>query len=257
MRAMLKHCLRRFGLWPVVAGVTLISILVSMAIVAAVHRFILGEPLVPAAVWLGIVCPLVLAPMMSTGSFALLLKLDRAHERLRELAETDYLTGAHNRRYFMERLNEEAERMARGGLAFTVALIDVDNFKAVNDRHGHAAGDEVLCRLARLCRADLRSLDTFARFGGEEFAVLLPQTDMEQARQWLDRMRQQIAQLRIELPPDSLLHVTVSIGAACPRSATALAAAQVASVLRLADEALYRAKREGKNRVALPLPAVA
>jgi len=254
---MLKHSLRRFGLWPVVAAVTLISILASLAIAAAVHRFILGEPLSAAAVALSVLCPLLLAPTMSTGSFALLLKLDQAHEQLRLLAETDYLTGAHNRRYFMARLQEEAERMARGEPGFTVALIDVDNFKAVNDRHGHAAGDEVLCRLARLCRSQLRSLDTFARFGGEEFAVLLPQTDMEQARQWLDRMRQQIEQLRIALPPDAELGITVSIGAACPRSPSALAAAQVASVLRLADEALYRAKREGKNRVALPLPAVA
>ncbi len=250
---MLRKSLKRFGLWPVIVGVTLISIALSLAIAAAVHLFVLGIAMPPAAWALSILCPLLLAPTMSIASFSLLLQVDRAHEKLRISNETDFLTGAHNRRYFMDRLLEEA---ARGGAPFSLALLDVDNFKAVNDQHGHMAGDEVLRALARRCMSRLRAGDTFARFGGEEFAVLLPQTDVEAALLWLERLRAEVAQLCVELPGASL-SVTVSIGVASAGSTAWLDAPGVDNVLRIADEALYRAKREGKNRIALHAPRAA
>ena len=190
---MLKSCLRRFGLWPVIAGVTVISIVVSLAITAFVHVALLGIAI------------------------------------------------------------EEVEKSVRSGAPFSVALIDVDNFKAVNDMHGHLAGDEVLRALVKACMSQVRASDTFARFGGEEFAVLLPGTDVSHAMQWLERLREHVAQLRVELP-EATLSITVSIGLASPKLAQPVAAAHINAALRLADEALYRAKREGKNRVALPLP---
>jgi len=252
---MIQACLRRIGLWPTIVAATLISIVVSLLIAAAVYKLVLGVPMTRVTWLLCILCPLVVAPSMSFASFSLLLKLDRAHEQLRVISDTDYLTGAYNRRYFMARLVEEVERRARGGLPFAVALIDVDNFKSVNDAHGHLAGDEVLRRLAQSCMAHVRAIDTFARFGGEEFAVLLPQTDLAQAQQWLERMRLAAAGLSFD-PPGTGLGVTISIGVAAA-DANALrndpAASTVDAVLRHADEALYRAKREGKNRVALPL----
>lgn len=247
---MIKSSLRRFGLWPVVAAVTVISVLASLGIAGFVHAVILQEPMPPAAWLLSIGCPLIIAPTMSAGSFALLLKLDLAHERLRLISDTDYLTGVFNRRYFMDRLRDEAERTARGGPPFSVALIDVDNFKVVNDQHGHLAGDEVLCALAQACGKQVRTIDTFARFGGEEFAVLLPQTDALQAAHWLERLREAVADLRVELATGRL-GITVSIGVACPETAAVQPAVQIDAALRMADEALYRAKREGKNRVAL------
>jgi diguanylate cyclase (GGDEF)-like protein len=249
---MLKSCLRRFGLWPVIAGVTAISIVVSIAITAFVHLALLGIAMPPAAWALSIVCPLVLGPTMSIGSFTLLIQLDQAHEQMRLISHTDHLTGAYNRRHFMERLLDEVEKSVRSGAPFSVALIDVDNFKAVNDVHGHLAGDEVLRALVKACMSQVRANDTFARFGGEEFAVLLPGTDVSQAMQWLERLREHVAQLRVELP-EATLSITVSIGLASPRLAQPVAAAHINAALRLADEALYRAKREGKNRVALPL----
>jgi diguanylate cyclase (GGDEF)-like protein len=249
---MINTCLKRFGLWPVVAAVTLISVLASLLISALVHYFVLGIAMPPAAWALTIGCPLLLAPTMSVGTFRLLLKLDHAHEQLRVISDTDYLTGAYNRRYFMERLHDEVERCARHGLPFSLALIDIDDFKAVNDGHGHSAGDEVLRQLALTCMSEARSIDTFARFGGEEFAMLLPQTGLSEALRWLDRLRDRVAQLRVELP-DASLGVTVSIGVASPAQLLHAPAAEINAVLRIADEALYRAKREGKNRVATPL----
>src|SRR2546423_444072 len=196
---MITSCLRRFGLWPVIVGVTVISIAVSLAMTAVVHLVVLGIAMPPAAWILSIGCPLVLAPTMSLGSFSLLIQLDVAHEQLRRISHTDHLTGALNRRCFMERLLAEVERSVRSGAPFTVALIDVDNFKAINDTHGHLAGDEVLRTLAHACMQHMREGDTFARFGGEEFAVLLPGTDAAQALHWLERLREQVAQLRVEL----------------------------------------------------------
>jgi len=248
---MIKTCLKRFGLWPVVVAVTVISIAVSLLMALTVHYLVLGIPM-PASAWaLSIGCPLLIAPTMSVGSFSLLLKLDLAHEQLRIISDTDYLTGAYNRRYFMTRLSEEVERCIRAGRPFSLALMDVDNFKTVNDTHGHSAGDEVLRCMAKACMAQLRSIDTFARVGGEEFAVLLPHTDAEQAMQWIERLRQSVAQLRIELPSTNLT-VTVSIGLVSPGMPALVSTPEINAVLRVADEALYRAKREGKNRVAVP-----
>ena len=111
----------------------------------------------------------------------------------------------------------------------------------------------MLKRVARLLQETARTTDVVARFGGEEFAVLLPGTDVSHAMQWLERLREHVAQLRVELP-EATLSITVSIGLASPKLAQPVAAAHINAALRLADEALYRAKREGKNRVALPLP---
>lgn len=246
---MLTAWLRRWGLWPVVAAVTLASMAISLAIVAVVHLAI-GIPLTAVPVVLSLLCPLLLAPSMSLHSFSLLLKLDEAHERLRRVSDIDDLTGAYNRRHFMACLRAEAERATRGGPVYCVALIDVDDFKGVNDCHGHLAGDEVLRTLAQACVSQMRSTDVFARFGGEEFAVLLTMTDLAQARPWLERLRERVAALRLEEFGDRVA-VTVSIGvaAAGDDSADSSAAARVESALRRADEALYRAKREGKNRV--------
>lgn len=250
---MLTAWLRRWGLWPVVAAVTLASMLISLAIVAVVHAAT-GAELAPLAVALSLLCPLLLAPSMSAHSFSLLLKLDAAHAQLSRLSTIDDLTGAYNRRHFMACLRAEAERAARGGPAYCVALIDVDDFKGVNDSHGHLAGDEVLRTLARACMAQMRSTDVFARFGGEEFAVLLTLTDLAQARPWLERLRERVAALRLDEFGDHVA-VTVSIGAAAAGddAASLSAATQVEGALRHADEALYRAKRAGKNRVELSL----
>jgi diguanylate cyclase (GGDEF)-like protein len=159
--------------------------------------------------------------------------------RLRETATRDALTGALNRGAFEERLREERARALRHGLPYAVAIIDVDHFKLVNDEHGHAAGDAALVRLARLMRAHTRASDVFARVGGEEFALLLNDTDLDGAAGKAEALR---GMVRRETAYDPV-PLTVSIGVAASDGDGE------ADVLLAADRALYGAKRAGRDRV--------
>jgi diguanylate cyclase (GGDEF)-like protein len=236
--------LKRFGLWPVLAAVTLASIVASIIITGAIHYFVLDIPMERSAWTIAIACPALIAPMMSGISFHLVLQLERAHERLRELTNSDPLTGSYNRRYFMEKLRAELERADRYGTPFSVAFVDIDDFKKINDRYGHLGGDEVLKGVAEACLAHVRQIDVFARIGGEEFAVLLPQTAGDDARQLMERLRACVAKLRVDVA-DAAVCVTVSIGLASHTGQIR----EINALMRLADEALYQAKRQGKNQV--------
>jgi diguanylate cyclase (GGDEF)-like protein/putative nucleotidyltransferase with HDIG domain len=171
--------------------------------------------------------------------------LAEANRRLEELATTDELTGLWNRRRFLEMLDHELRRARRGQADLTVALIDVDHFKGINDTRGHAFGDRVLEAVAEALQEGARDSDTVARFGGDEFAVLMPQTTVEDAQTPLSRIRQRVSATQISDGEDAL-QVTLSIGAAGwdhqqVRKADVL--------MRLADEALYAAKEDGRNTV--------
>ncbi len=165
----------------------------------------------------------------------------RMERALRQLADVDALTGLYNRRAFLERARQIAELARRYGFSLAMLLLDVDHFKQINDRAGHAVGDEVLHRLGQVVRRSLRRTDIAARFGGDEFVVLLPYTDLEGAREAAERIRQQVHVL------DRPVRFTVSIGAAAVAGAEAL----IENLLTRADRALYRAKEEGRDRVAL------
>ena len=165
--------------------------------------------------------------------------------QLRELADTDALTGVCSRRAFMERAAEEFQRTRRYGHPLSVAMLDIDDFKAVNDRHGHGAGDQVLARVAAVCLAQQRACtDHCGRLGGEEFAILLPETELAGAHVFAERVCAAIRQLGFEAGGQRWA-VSVSIGVAT------LAAGDdsFATLLGRADAALYRAKAEGRDRV--------
>ena len=169
-----------------------------------------------------------------------------AHQ-LRELADTDTLTGTFSRRAFLERAAEEFQRSRRYGHTLCVAMLDVDEFKAVNDRHGHGAGDQVLARVAAVCMAQLREgTDHCGRLGGEEFGILLPETESAGAQVTAERLRAAIRDLAFEASGQTF-GVSVSIGVA------ALAAGDdtFTSLMARADAALYRAKGAGRDRVVL------
>ena len=171
--------------------------------------------------------------------------------RLYELATIDGLTGLYVRRYFDSRLREELERSRRFGSPFSVVLLDIDDFKKLNDTFGHAVGDRVLRDVAASMRRSLRGVDIAARYGGEEFAFILPRTGMVDAHAVAERIRHDVAELRAA-HEGRVLRITASLGIACyPESAPA----DVAALLERADQALYRAKQAGKDRVEIYWPA--
>jgi diguanylate cyclase (GGDEF)-like protein len=168
-------------------------------------------------------------------------------EQERELARTDYLTGAVNGRSFAEATRIEIERARRHAHPFSVAFMDVDDFKTVNDRHGHSAGDRLLRAVADTTRRNVRAVDIVARLGGDEFAVLMPETGPDAAQVVMRRVRRRL----LEAARREGLHATFSIGLVTWDEPPA----DVDEVLRASDELMYAAKRAGKNTLRRALPA--
>ncbi|POA48301.1 hypothetical protein C1893_10595 [Pseudomonas sp. MPR-ANC1] len=169
----------------------------------------------------------------------------KLEDELRRLATRDPLTGALNRRAFTERAESELARSKRHGSTVCLAVFDLDHFKRINDNYGHATGDQVLQRFSQLCQEQLRTTDIFARFGGEEFVLLLPDSDEKQAVVLLDRLRTQWVEEALQTP-QGILHSTVSIGLV-----ETGAGQDLEHWIEQADLALYRAKKSGRNRVSL------
>jgi diguanylate cyclase len=170
-------------------------------------------------------------------------ELKAAHARIEELAQVDELTGLLNRRYIMKTLNEEMARAQRFGAACSVAIIDLDFFKRINDQFGHPVGDEVLRTFAITLFANLRTVDKLGRYGGEEFLMILPDTGKDQAVRTLDRLRS-IASEVDWAAISRVMNVTMSAGISEVRQEDS-----AADILARADAALYNAKDAGRNRV--------
>ncbi len=169
-------------------------------------------------------------------------ELKKAEEQLKRLSTTDVLTGAYNRRMFMDLLARELKRTSRYGERFSLLMFDIDHFKEVNDQYGHDTGDRVLVKIVDLGKQTIRKSDVLARWGGEEFMVLLPETGHEMAHTLGERLRCRIAGYRF--PGTGRL--TVSVGVTGFNSGDT-----IDSLLKRVDEALYAAKRSGRNRVVV------
>jgi diguanylate cyclase (GGDEF)-like protein len=176
-----------------------------------------------------------------------------AQAALEQLATRDGLTGLANRRCFDDTLQAEWARALRQVQPLSLLMVDVDNFKAYNDAHGHLGGDECLKRVARAVASEMRANDLVARYGGEEFAVVLPNQSLKGAAIVAERIRSRVEQLQLPCR-FAAGHVTVSIGAA-----TAIAGPDnhANQLVAIADAALYRAKHLGRNRISLPMTEAA
>jgi two-component system cell cycle response regulator len=178
------------------------------------------------------------------------IRKKRYTERLREqmsieMAITDALTGLYNRRYMESHLGSLVEQASSRSKPLTVLVLDIDYFKSINDTHGHDAGDDVLREFAIRIRKSIRGIDLACRFGGEEFVVVMPETDLAVATMVAERLRRRIASEPFPIQQGARsIEVTISIGIAALGSAD-----NAATVLKRADQALYRAKRDGRNRV--------
>jgi diguanylate cyclase (GGDEF)-like protein len=174
-------------------------------------------------------------------------ELKRLQRKLERRAYYDELTQVFNRRAFFERCEEGYARLKRDGSPFTVILFDVDHFKKVNDTYGHIAGDQVLIHVARICKSCLTDDMLFARYGGEEFVLALFGRTASEGQEFAERLRTRIASQRLEVD-GTLIKVTSSFGVA---EASGRAEESLQQILRRADEALYEAKRGGRNQVRI------
>jgi diguanylate cyclase (GGDEF)-like protein/PAS domain S-box-containing protein len=184
-------------------------------------------------------------PYAAVVSFSDVTDRKLLEQELQHQAKTDPLTGAVNRRHFQELAEREIAQSRRYHRPLTLLMIDVDRFKEVNDRFGHAVGDVVLQECVRKCRRTLREVDVIARSGGEEFMVLLPETDDHHALQVAERVRQAVSNAEVQVEGKPSVRITVSVGVA------PVADTDLDTALSHADQALYQAKEEGRNRVCL------
>jgi diguanylate cyclase (GGDEF)-like protein len=201
------------------------------------HWFVVG-------IFISILVPLVEAPLVAAFFLRMVHRLDRAHEIIAELAMTDILTGAYNRRYFMQEAQKEFGKAQRYNLPLSIIMFDADHFKSLNDTYGHSAGDDVLRELSAACKRCIRAPDVFVRYGGEEFVILLPMADGSRARMLAERIRREVEQMSTYCG-DVRLPVTISLGVAERLASTA----SIDEMLREADLRLYVAKKNGRNRV--------
>jgi len=192
-----------------------------------------------------------LAHLGVVASFCIENAANRA--RLRQSGFTDVLTGWHNRRYLQARMKEELARACRDGRSLVCMMLDVDHFKHVNDSWGHTAGDAVLRELAQRIDAQVRASDVAARFGGEEFVILLPNTKGADGQRLAERIRNAVAAAPFELPEGEQISVTVSIGIAefAPGAGGSDLKSLGEALIARADAALYAAKAAGRDRVVI------
>lgn len=176
-----------------------------------------------------------------------MVSLRRANEDLARQSITDALSGLHNRRYFDQVLETEVARCNRNGESFALLLLDIDHFKRVNDQFGHQAGDTVIQAVGKALMSGIRTSDTCCRYGGEEFALIMPATRAPEAQLVAERLRQKVATLEIPgLPKGQQMTISVGISLGEPKSEI-----KAQQVLKDADQALYAAKAEGRNRCIL------
>lgn len=265
--ALLAHALRfdedgRGGpAWRLIYGATVVMLPVMLLRIA----FAIGSPAnfsspilghSPNPAQLVVFVAIISGNLIGALGFILLGK-ERAEREIRQLAMSDGLTGILNRRAFMDRAEQEMASALRNRQPLSLLMFDIDHFKRINDEYGHAAGDTVLIEISRLISQRLRKQDSFGRYGGEEFCVLLPGTDRDGAWTLAEGLREAVASARLAVGANSV-SVTISIGIGICEAKCAECKADFASMLNDADRALYQGKVAGRNRaVLLPLGCAA
>jgi diguanylate cyclase (GGDEF)-like protein len=258
----LGDLIERFGVARAIFGCTLLCVAFSLLITLSISLILIPESMWPSLL-IGATVPLFITPSISFLVFRLIADLNLTRRALRQIANQDGLTQANTRRFFMAAVTAPLPASPGRSACDSIVLLDVDDFKKINDLHGHLFGDTVLRAVSDACRLQLRTADLFARFGGEEFVILLADTSPDLARAVAERIRRAIADLDIRNPDGVRVPVTVSLGIAHRADRfRGAGAALLEQALGMADQALYVAKRNGKNRSEFvnftePVPAPA
>jgi len=245
--------LRRFSQGVMRLGVLWTTLLLSagasLGSLALTWLFLraLGHHTMGSSFYISLLVPLPMT--LATGGiiFSLLISLEKARSQAHALSMTDSLTGLSNRRHFLQGVQREFHLAQRHQLPMALLILDVDHFKRVNDVYGHSMGDQVLVEISQCCTQVLRTTDLLARWGGEEFVVLLPNTHRDHAHQLAERVREAVAGLAQLQANSETVRVTVSVGVACAEPGQT---ATLDVLVQTADRALYEAKRAGRNQVA-------
>lgn len=241
---MFIRLLRKFGIHWLTWLITVLSILLSVAITITIYA-LAGKPPNKLGLSIAVLAPASIAPIFNYITLSLLLRLDQKEQKLRELSTLDELTQVFNRRHILELAEHERSRARRLEHPLSIAILDVDFFKKVNDTYGHPGGDVVLKEIASKCKQHSREIDHFARYGGEEFMFILPEADKQTSYRFAERIRHLLEQTDITYY-GKRIPVTVSIGVA-----TLWEDESLDNLLLRADQALYKAKDRGKNQTIM------
>ncbi|CAG0946164.1 putative diguanylate cyclase DgcC [Anaerolineae bacterium] len=239
---MLRKLVKQLGIVKTSVLVTIVAVLFSIGLSVTIEFLLHGEVSSQVIVF-AITMPILIAPIFNFLFLRMVFQLEDLQAKFRAVSITDELTQAFNRRHWIELAELELARAKRYGQVFSVIIFDLDDFKRVNDTHGHLAGDLVLRQVSRICLSASRKMDAFARYGGEEFIFLLPQSDKPHARLVAERIRQELAQARFSFNQTEI-RITVSVGVVTFDQVTS----DLEGLLMRVDKALYAAKKAGKNR---------
>lgn len=242
---MLRNLLIRLGLLRSTLLLTFLSILITVLLTVGISRLNGGEP-GQLSIVMAVIIPAIIAPIYSVPFLRLLIRLDATEKDLREVVRRDDLTGLYNRTYFIEMAEREMERTLRYGEPFSIVLLDIDEFGQINSLHGHSAGDRLLQVVGEVCLRNLRKSDIVARFGGDEFIALLPNTGGNSVRICVERIRKVLAKTTISVSGREI-HFTACAGAATYDTSCT----ELDMVLQQADQALCQAKNMGKNQFVI------
>lgn len=245
MQRLIKILITGLGAKKFVVALLLVLIVVVILLSSIISMLMYGE-VVTEAMFVVVVATLITAPFGLYIFSSLILKLNNSEARLRCLSISDDLTGVYNRRYFIEQAEKELSKAKRYGNIFSIVLLDIDNFKSINDAYGHFGGDAVIKALALSCNQHLRSTDIFARYGGEEFVFLVPESDKSDMHFFAERVRQRLEKIGVNYHGEDI-YFTVSLGV----KTFDVSIDSLELMLKKADAALYEAKRAGKNCVVV------
>lgn len=244
-----RNSILGMGHYRSVFAITLFSILMSVIINGVIMTLFWwkGIEVLLKASLVAAIIPGVVAPLASNLVVKLLFELEDVQTQLLEMVNRDPLTKVYSRRYLMDCLEIESARTLRLNEPMSLLILDADNFKSVNDRYGHVNGDVVLQKIAQVCESTLRPYDVIARFGGEEFVVVLLNTPLPEACTIAERIRENVAVTTIELASGESIRITISIGIGLftPPDPKCI------NLLSRADKGLYNAKNNGRNQCAV------